>query len=697
MGALIAAHFAFFWRAALLLGFLAHSDICYFFAPMKDLLHESLRAGRLPLWSPYIFCGYPVAAEGQIAAFYPPGLLISWLLPSPAAINWLVISHLMLAGVSMYVLARRLGLPPTGAWLAAFVFSFSGYLFAHIHHISLICAAAWLPFTLVFIDHAYHSRLVSNACLAALSWAACALCGHPQTLFYVSLAALFWIVWRAVTSGRDELTVKLTRAGAVAGLTFALGTGIASVQLLMTADLSALAPHGERGTLGYVTAFSLLPGHLRGLIAPNWQGTPAFSTYHGERFYWEYVLYVGIVPLVLAAGGGLARRGRVWLCFGAIALLLALAEGNPLYLVLRFLPGFSDFRVPARFIFLFTFAVALLSAEGWYALSRLRPVADGRRAAFIGAALIALTVGDLFRFDATLAPLADPIVYEATPRIVDALRRDEEWSRAWVMPPITVYADWSPPEGWAGNPNGWLEARAYLPASVPQSYDLRVIGGYAGFVDPEHAQFFNSATARALESSDLALYSLVGARYLAVPPEVSFAQLSGTPIPPFTVYRNPEAFPRAFAVGRTIPVPDDATAHLETMDLARAGELRTAAVIRADAPTLDTAQGFAARIEIEEPRPEHIIARASSQDAALLVLNERWDPGWRARLDGTPAPLFEADAVLMATPLPRGEHIIDFVYRPRALVLGRVISVASLCICLSLLATPLFARRRRTD
>ncbi|MCJ7752672.1 MAG: hypothetical protein MUQ65_16565, partial [Armatimonadetes bacterium] len=83
VGALILLHCAFFWRAILLRGFLVHSDICYFFEPAKAFMHESLRAGRLPLWSPYIFCGYPIAAEGQIAAFYPPSLLISWLLPSP--------------------------------------------------------------------------------------------------------------------------------------------------------------------------------------------------------------------------------------------------------------------------------------------------------------------------------------------------------------------------------------------------------------------------------------------------------------------------------------------------------------------------------------------------------------------------------------------------------------------------------------
>jgi hypothetical protein len=152
VGSLLLLQFGFWFRAALLQGFLLISDICFFFEPAKTYLHESLRAGRLALWSPYLFCGYPLGAEGQIGTFYPPSLLFSWLLDGAGAVNWLLISHLMLAAVGMYALARRLGISPFGAWLSAVVFSFSGYLFAHLHHVRLTCAAAWLPLLLLFVE-----------------------------------------------------------------------------------------------------------------------------------------------------------------------------------------------------------------------------------------------------------------------------------------------------------------------------------------------------------------------------------------------------------------------------------------------------------------------------------------------------------------------------------------------------------------
>ncbi len=689
--ALLLLQFAFFWKAALLRGFLAHSDICYFFEPVKALMHEALRAGRLPLWSPYVDCGYPIAAEGQIAAFYPPGLLISWLLPSPAAVNWIVISHLMLAGFSMYFLCRALLLPPFGAWLSGFVFSFSGYLFAHVHHVSLVCAAAWLPLVLLLVERAWQRRSTDFAVLAAMAWAASALCGHPQTLFHISLFAVFWVVWRMVTSRRANERGYVRRGVVLVSTLFLLGLGLASVQLLLTADLSALAPHGERGGLEYVTSFSLLPEHLIGLVRPNWQGTPALNTYRGEPYYWEYVLYIGIAPLLLAVVGAATRPGRLWLGVAAAALVLSLAQGNPLYQVLRFVPGFAHFRAPARHIIFFTFASALLAGWGWQRLRESRHLRPGRRALFAGAVLALLAVGDLLWFDKALAPLASPEVFKATPRVVQILRSDQSWGRAFVEPPIKFPADWSPHGGWAGNPNGWLEARVYLPASVPQSYGLHIIGGYAGFRDPRHTLFFTVASAEAAQPENIALYSLVGTRHFVVPPEMAIDTLPATDIPPFRVYRNEASFPRVFAVGHALPAADYLEALSRTAELGRQGQLRNTAVVPG-LPESDQLTGASADIlRVTERRPEHVVVQARSDGDVVIVLNERWDPGWRAYVDKQPVRLFEVDSVLMGALMPSGEHTVAFLYQPRGLIVGRAVSLISLAACAAIL---LAARRR---
>ena len=43
--------------------------------PWKKLTIDTFRKGQLPLWNPYNFSGYPLAANFQSAAFYPLNIL----------------------------------------------------------------------------------------------------------------------------------------------------------------------------------------------------------------------------------------------------------------------------------------------------------------------------------------------------------------------------------------------------------------------------------------------------------------------------------------------------------------------------------------------------------------------------------------------------------------------------------------------
>jgi len=434
-------------------------------------------------------------------------------------------------------------------------------------------------------------------------------------------------------------------------------------------------------------------------VNPFWQGSPAFDDYSGAAFYWEYVLYLGLVPLALALIGATGRRGWTLAGLAVVALWFALANSNPLYYVLRHLPGFADFRVPARYILIFTFAAALLAGQGWEMLSRGRWMAGGRRALVVGALVALLAIFDLGRFDRTLAPLASAKVY-AEPEAAAVLDRDRSWWRALIVPPTLVTALWIPEGGWAVNPDGWAEVRSALALDVPQSYRIRGIGGYAGFTDFDQAPLFQAAFDRALGSGDLALVSLIGVRYLLVSPEDAGVHLPGEPMAyarPYAIYENPGAFPHVFAVTRVSRCGSRPEARHRVLDLARAGRLDREAVVQENLGAY--APGADSRVSLthQEPRPERVLVEAKTDGDALVVLNERRDPGWRAYCDGRPAALVEVDTVLMGTPLPKGEHRIEFVYRPCSLMVGRAISLASLAAALLLWAAAYVVTRKRTS
>ncbi|MEK7767254.1 MAG: YfhO family protein, partial [bacterium] len=54
--------------------------------------------------------------------------------------------------------------------------------------------------------------------------------------------------------------------------------------------------------------------------------------------------------------------------------------------------------------------------------------------------------------------------------------------------------------------------------------------------------------------------------------------------------------------------------------------------------------------------------------------DESFAPGWRARIDGSSAPLLRADYVLQAVSVPPGDHLVEFTYCPVSFAVGLLVT-----------------------
>src|SRR5262249_22595661 len=108
------------------------------YSDFSDMLGEHLPAkhfsvqsyqetGELPLWCPYRFSGFPVVADIQLAAFYPPHWLLYVLPPDwiGPALSWLIVAHVLVAGFGAYAYARERGLGQRAALVTAVGFMFA--------------------------------------------------------------------------------------------------------------------------------------------------------------------------------------------------------------------------------------------------------------------------------------------------------------------------------------------------------------------------------------------------------------------------------------------------------------------------------------------------------------------------------------------------------------------------------------------
>ena len=373
---------------------LATGDILLYFYPYRDFVAGALRAGRIPFWNPYLFGGAPLLANPQAAVLYPLHWPLIWL-PVTKQVYWSAAIHTWLLGMGGYCLLRYWG---SGAWAAlvtALVLSGAGIVGGLMGHLNQLNVAAWGLWAVLCIEGAnlgQHGRagtrwpgVLGRSAALGLVVALMLLAGHTQTVYIVLFGLGLWCLWPAVQRQWRETLARLIvyAAGVV------LGTLLSAPQLLPTLELSGLGL--RTGGLNYLdaTSFSLKPLQLPWTLLPTY-GLLSMQSVFDTPAYTEFIAYIGAVGLVLAVLGAWKGRGRAR-AFGLVLVVTGLALGlgrwNPLYFALHAsVPGFDLFRVPARWMLLYTYGAAVLAGLGTQWLLGKLTQKSGARACSLGGA-----------------------------------------------------------------------------------------------------------------------------------------------------------------------------------------------------------------------------------------------------------------------------------------------------------------------
>src|SRR5262245_50890334 len=123
-------------------------DGLLYYYPMRAHVAQVLRGGHLPLWNPYIYSGFPLLADIEVGAFYPPTVLFL-ILPAPLAMNLVALSSYVLAALFAFLYVRAIGASPFGGLLSGIAFGASGFMLSHLGHASIVNAAAWFPLVML--------------------------------------------------------------------------------------------------------------------------------------------------------------------------------------------------------------------------------------------------------------------------------------------------------------------------------------------------------------------------------------------------------------------------------------------------------------------------------------------------------------------------------------------------------------------
>ena len=650
--------------------------------PLVTFLSDQLKQGRLALWNPFSYCGYPVF-ENIEACFFHPLVFLSALISShttldilPSLLEWIVVLQIWFAGIAAYHLFRELGAGRPAAWAGAVIFQTGGFFASRAEHIGAIMAVAWMPLAwlaIVKLRHGLRPRWLA-ALGAALGMAI--LGGFPQPTLAVFVSTVVFAMTLVVLRLARVQLIAATAAGCV------LGIALASIQFIPTVQLSQHSVAKYRaGWLG--TGGGLYWQSLVSLVLPNHYGLFDMHRFHGPGDITFLYLYSSIAGLSLALIAPFVRRTCYVAALGIMlfaGMFWMLGDKTALWrLLYPLLPETVRIGIHPEYAYcIFTLALAGLAAMG---LDALR-ISDGLRWSIGIVIAVDLFVVGSGRPMNCASLKQDPVVtrqsFEGSAPLLAEVRRDvDQNDPPWRIDTVDASINWA-----TGAPiTGVPDANGVSPLALENIIQLRLFlhdGHRWGWYYP-------------VDHVDSPVLDLMNVKYLITRPQAA-ARLWSNPryrhvksLAGYELFENLQTMPRFFLVREIEPVASLAEARglidSGTIDFRRTAITEQAIVLPAGnaSPGTDRDEVIVSRYQ-----PDSLELSIRSTAPAFLVLSENYYPGWKAWLDEAPAVIYRTDIAFRGVAVPPGQHVMRMEFHPVILPVSAGISLATAVLLLVL-------------
>jgi hypothetical protein len=698
-------------------------DVVLYHFPLKTILRTVVLDGEFPYWNPFITAGQPLAANPAHEIFYP----LTWLIMLPSFVygfNWHALIHVYLATLGTFALLRSLGTTRASACIGALSFGLGGFLLSSLSLFPFLFSAAWLPLTCLFTRRFLHHRSPRDFAFAAGSLGMQFLIGEPVTVAQTGLLLGLYALSRKS---------RLRDLGAVAAISVT-ALLLSSVQTLPGLDHARDSVRAEGFDFKTVSDWSTQPRRLIEAFYPDVYGSPnpdalyqAGDLYPRRRTPFILSIYSGLLIVILALAGAIARVRGVWLYVSVMALSLILAFGSytPLLQFLYDLGVVRSIRYPEKFLIMGIFATVVFGAVALDELLRgnrrlrVAAMALAGAAALIGA--IRYTQVDFWRAvlllalfaiatrvsrGAAVAMLAVFLLIDLAPRAAELAPRKPA-SFFTTPPPVLQHlapdfddyrilhaGNWSQMGRYRRGyrqpgPNLYVMERNALSGYTAASYGLRT----AAEIDYDLTGLRTSDdfTRAAVElqkagANDWLDYvsAMSNVRYVAFyrPPSQAFAEAGADPdrVDPIRFVER-RAQPRYYFASAVATARD----RKEFVSQVAGGghDPRTAFI--AGTPFVPAT----GRVLRAADSANHARIDVETAGRAFLVMSITAHKYWSITIDGAAAASVTTNLGYQGVVVPPGRHVVEMCYRNPLIAIGGAVSLATL------LALVFAARPRR--
>ncbi len=698
-------------------GPLARWDLETYFLPKFVYGSAEFLGGVLPIWNPFEFAGYPLAAAAQPAALYLPKIaLFGWLEPTLALQLFLVL-HYVLAAATFALLGRSLALPTLGITVGAVFYCFSMTMLGSVGHPVKISNLAWTPLVFLMVDQWGSHRRATALAFLVLVLAIQLTAGYPAFVIDTAPLLAVFALGRWV---EGRWTVPPWKSIPVIAAAFAASALVAGIQVFPLAELVGIS-----GRLENASEIAAMEGPRSSL----------------ELLLLFHTGFVALYGFVLAG----IRRHSVAVV-GVLFACLFLVLGG--WKLLRLLPIYSSIRIPASYPYLMQLPLALLAAEG----VRRGMSGEGRARQMIrlGGLLWALACllvplafdrswgVELGRAMQIASPSAGTLLHMGLGAggglMLAAAWRSRATGAAWVAAAVCLLAVgqlssypslrpiWPlPPLPGPSRSLQLVPPEVLAEGRVFSLYDAR--GGFhlldrientsgregslppLRYRDVERRLGLVVGTLHAdweAVASSPGYLDTLDVAFLVVPRpwEKTFLDAGfqptrdGSQPGPWTALRNPGRIGRAWVVHGVHAVDEPAQA----LDALLAPDFDARSQVILEKPTRHTHPFRSSRparaVPVVYGSPTEVRIEVALEEPGILVLADSCFPGWLARIDGVDEPVHCGNYLVRAVELDAGPHVVEFLYRPWSVRWGLASTGFSGILLVGVLVHPWLRRRR---
>lgn len=382
--------------------------------------------GQFPFWSPWRLGGTPIFSKPQAVFFYINLPLILFAPTVFAGIKWSILLHFAIAAAAMYALMYYLSKNNLVSFVAAFVYTFNGYMVSRLNwgQTNIIYPYAWLPLIFLFTFYALERKeWLASSILVGVFFSLTVLGGGAQIFLYIAVLYIYFIILHYITNFSFEkaigLLIRIARMSLVVLIVF---FGLTSIFLLPNSDLMKIGVRSQ--------GFS----YEQSIGGPF---TPTFESFKNIFIYpdvfkiphkdWDST-GLGLFPtLLLIPSIFYFRKKKALVFLLLVPILLLVFSGSFLFYVFwKYIAQYRQVKGIYKGYAIFYFILSILVGYGFMYLINFAEKFKKGKSNFIIYSIILLVIINLTFFNNRLTMQTSPLYELSQNKVLSYIAKDKD-------------------------------------------------------------------------------------------------------------------------------------------------------------------------------------------------------------------------------------------------------------------------------